>query len=128
MLNQTLRSFRDFAKTMVLELSRQARLSERRRDRFKRGPTRSVGRFLESERSEDTGRSPNTAHMCRIIDMRSMAMCHFERSVIIQNLVLCKIERAENSLGQYLVYLIIASEYDAIITSYNVTYREVLGA
>ena len=63
---------------MVLELSKQARLFERRRDRFKRGPTRSVGRILESERSEDTGRSPNTAHMCRIIDMRSMAMCHFE--------------------------------------------------
>ena len=87
-LNQTLRSFRNIAKTMVLELSRQARLSERMRDRFKRGPTRSVGRFLESERSEDTGRSPNTARMCRIIDMRSMAMCHFERFVKIHNLIL----------------------------------------
>ena len=108
MLSQTLRSFRIIAKTTVLELSGQARLFERMRDRFKRGPTRSVGRFLESERSEDTGRSPNTAHMCRIIDMRSMAMCHFERSVIIQNLVLCKIERAENSLGQNPVYTIMA--------------------
>ena len=29
MLNQTLRSFRNIAKTMVLELSKQARLSER---------------------------------------------------------------------------------------------------